>query len=859
MRLYAAILLLYPASFRAEYGREMRAIFANRWRKAPAQRRPLLLFDALIDALRNAPPLHGEILRQDAASAARTLRCAPGFSLAVILVTAIGIGATTAAFAVADHVLIRPLPFSEPHRLVNIWRFSTGGRVQASPADFRDWRDQARSLEHIGTAGPSTANLVGRGEPLRLEGARVSGQLFTVLGVRPLLGRTITEDDDRSGGPNNVVISERLWRVRFGADPASLGTSVLLNDTPHTIVGVMPESFHFPSRRADYWIALQFRPFHYVYGNPYLHTVARLKPGVSIDQAMADVQAITREAARRDPQANPRLSAIVNPMRDEVSPQSRLLLLGLVAAAACLMLIAWTNLANLMLTRGLARQKEMAVRSALGAGRHRLVRQMFTESVLLGGTGGAAGIAFAMAAIPSIVRLVPSALPIAEMPSVDIRFLLGVIAGTFLTAVAFGLLPALRLARYSDARALQDGARAGTSRRTTRMRSSLVVAQVGASVVLLVSCGLLMRAMLEIQARDPGFTADGLIMLRTTLSSPRYTTVAGRHAFYDRVIEDVKAIPGVSHAAYVTGAPMAAQVGSWYLRGADLEHVDPEQRLASLRYVTPGFFAALDIPLRAGRDVDARDREATPPVAIVSESFVRRFWPGEDAIGRQFTLRNRDWRIVGIVGDVRTRGLEREGEPQMYLPSRQVEDGGVIGYAPKDLVVRSTLAPEALVPLIRTIVARADPQQPISDVQTLEEVVAADTAPRTVQVRVLGSFAVIAVLLAGIGLHGLLAYNVSRSAREIGVRIALGAQRRGILVMVMRHGLRLAAAGVLIGAVVALAAGRSLQSLLAGISPTDATAFAAAIGMAMLVAIAGSLIPALRAIRVDPIEVMRAE
>jgi putative ABC transport system permease protein len=863
MAFYRALLWLYPASFRAEYGGEMLALFARQWRQQPRLRpRTALCLRELSGALRAAPALHAEILRHDVKFALRTLRREPAFSLTVTLVAATGIGATTAAFSLADHVLIKPLPFRDAERLVKLWqRPPSGGRLQLSPGHFRDWRDRATSFEQVAAFDPHFANLVGAGDPVRLDGARVSGELFGLLGVPPFVGRSIEPNDDREDATATIVISERLWRMRFSGDFRAIGTTIRLNDQARMIVGVMPRTFEFPMRAADFWIPFQFAPADYVHNNPSIEAIARLKPGVSRAQAFAEMQQVARSLAAVDRNVANGTTANVIALRDEMSPQSRLLIWCLIAAAAGLLLIACTNLANLLLTRGLARQRELALRAALGAGRERLTRQMLTESVLLALAGGVAGVAIAAGALPMLARLVPTALPIADVPRLDLRLLGSAMLATLLSAIAFGLIPALRIAKQADTSALREGPRTGSSRRTERLRAALVVAQVGASVVLLVACGLLLRAMLRVAATDTGFSVDGVLTLRTALPSPKYDTVTRRHEFYARVLDDVRTLPGVTAAGYTTGLPLVERARVWGVSMRDTPPPRPgESRAASLRFVTPGFFAAMGIPLRAGRDIADADTQASPQVAVVSDSFADRYWPNQDPLGRRFTIRRVERTIVGVVGHVRVRGLERESEPQMYLPSRQVEDSQLIPYLPKDLVVRSARSGSAgLLTSIRAIVARADPEQPISDVRPLADVVSAEIEPRRVQVGVLGAFAAFAFLVAGIGLHGLLAYDVSQRVREIGVRLALGAERRSILFMVMRRGVGLALIGTIAGTVIAAIASRALQMLLADVSPTDGLAFGAAIALAMLMTIAGSLLPALHAIRVDPIEVMRAE
>jgi putative ABC transport system permease protein len=521
--------------------------------------------------------------------------------------------------------------------------------------------------------------------------------------------------------------------------------------------------------------------------------------------------------------------------------------------------VACANLANLLLARALARRGELAVRSALGAGRERLVRQLVTESFVLTALGGALGIGIAAGALPLLARLVPSALPIAQSPEMDVRVLIlaGVIAG--LTGLGFGVLPAWRVVRTPVALAIADAGRSGGGRRE-RARSVLVVAEVAASVVLLVTGGLLLRALWHLQATDPGFGPQNVLTLRTALAPARYDTTLRRATFYREVLERVRSIPGVTGAAYVTGLPMAMGGGIWpvTIPGESVSRVDA--RSASSRYVTPGYFASLTIPIRRGRDVEEADTIDRPFVAVVSQSFATRYLPGRDPLGQQFTFGPGGTRtIVGIVGDIRVRGPERSSEPQVYLPYQQVYDDQSVFYHPKDLVIRSGLLIEALAPKVRDIVRRVDPQQPISNVRTLEEVVADQTAARAVQVRVLGAFAAVASLLAAVGIHGLLSFTVSARRSEIALRIALGARRGEVVSMVMRRAVLLALAGIIPGVVAAAAVGRGMRGLLAGVTPGDAGTFAAAILLCGITAIAGSLLPALRAVRVDPAAALRAE
>jgi predicted permease len=861
MRVYRLLLRLLPASFRVEYGGEMRAIFRRRLREASGVLAHAALWvEAVADVAETALRAHLDLLRQDLRYASRALRRSPTFALTVVVVSGLGVGATTAAFSITDHVLVRPLPFPEPGRLVKLWQnesFRGYSWFEVSPPNYRDWKRMATVFEGMAAYVPLSANLVGQGAPQRLEGASVTPDLFSVLARRALLGRALNEEEGRVGAAGAIVLSHGLWQNLFGGDPGVVGRSVVLDDAPCTIVGVMPADFQFPSRETQLWKALQVdAPNLQERDNNYFKVVARLRPGVSVDQARAEMKTIAGRLEREYPSENAHNGATVNRLRDEVPTQARMLLLALALASLCLLLIACTNLASLLLARATARRRELAVRTALGAGRERLVRQLLTESLVLAAGGGVLGVLLAIAGTPLVARLVPTSLPISATPAADFRVLGLAAVLTLLTGIGFGVAPAVRACGRAQADGLREGPRAGGLRESAR--SALVLAEVAVSVVLLVSAGLLVRALLRVRAVDPGFRADGVLTLRTTLPLPRYEATGRRHRFYERVLSDVGALPGVSGAAYISFLPMVMRGGVWPVVVPGVTQDATKARLASLRYVTPGFFETLGIPLHRGRDVSDADAQESLPVAVVSRSFAERYWPGEDPLGRRFQFAFQQRTVVGVVGDIRVRGLERSSEPQVYLPDQQVPDGGIIAYTPKDLVVRARDA-ASLVPSLRKIVARADPEQPISDVQMLSEIVEADTAPRSVQVRVLGAFALLAVLLAGVGIHGLLAYTVSSRAREIGVRMALGAASRDVLRLVLGNGVRLALGGVALGLALAWAAGRTLEALLAGVSPHDGATYIIAIAVVLVMALLGSLLPTLRALRVDPVAVMRVE
>jgi predicted permease len=450
-------------------------------------------------------------------------------------------------------------------------------------------------------------------------------------------------------------------------------------------------------------------------------------------------------------------------------------------------------------------------------------------------------------------------LPIDDLGAIDPRVLGFAGALTLLTGIGFGVIPAIRSCSGTSAAALRDGGRGGLGGSRERLRSALVVAEVTAALVLVVSCGLLIRALLRVRAVDPGFKSEGVLTLRTALPSPRYASVERRHQLYEGVLAELRALPGVTQAAYISYLPMVMRGGIWPVEVGGVPADRRQGQTASLRYITPGFFATLSIPLRQGRSFDEGDGQTAPYVAIVSESLARRHWPGRDPVGERFKMALAERTVVGVVADVRVRGLERESEPQVYLPERQVQDSSLFFYAPKDLVIRSSVEPRTLIASVRRIVKRADPELPISDVRTLQEIVDADSGPRLIQIRVLSAFAGLSLLLAGLGIYGLLSYAISQRIPEIGLRIALGAQRASILGMVLHDGLRLALAGSALGLLLAYAAGRAMQALLAGVAPGDPATYAAGLLLAVLMTLGGSLVPALRALRVDPTVALRAE
>jgi putative ABC transport system permease protein len=859
MRFYQALLHLYPVSFRTEYGDDLTAAFAARHANAHGFGATLaMIASAIADVVPNAAGEHFDILRQDLRYTVRALCNSPAFAITAVLVVALGVGANTAAFSVADFALLRPLPFPQPDQLVKVWeRAPDYGQFEFSPGNFRDLQAAATSFSALGAYSGTAVNLVGSGEPMRVESATVTANLLPLLGVQPSLGRLFTVADTLAG--ETVILSNALWQTHFGADETILGKRLTLDGKPYTVIGVMPPSFGFPARTIALWTTMGFATADFDdRGNNYLKVVGRLKPGVTVERALGEANLIAAQAERQFPKENEHIRANVYKLSDEGSVRSRLLLVALCGATLCILLLACANLASLLLARASSREREIAVRAALGAGRERLVRQVVTESLLLALMGGVAGVAIAVVAVPALARLVPDSLPVAQLPSVDLRVLFFAAATIALTGLGFGIAPALRAGSANGMQALRDGARAGGGRKQ-RTRSVLVAVEVMASVVLLVSSGLLIRAMLRIQSVDPGFQSTGVLTARTALPLPKYEDPLVREQFFNHVLSGVRALPGVTSAAYASFLPMAMGGGIWpvIIDGRNLARNGSDK--ASLRFITPQYFSTLRIPLLRGRDIAETDDAAHVYTAVVSQSLATRYWPNEDAIGKRFQIGLHERTIVGIAADVRVRGLEQESEPQVYVPSQQVGVGSLVFYTPKDLVIRSTAPTAALLPDLRRIVREADPQQPISDIRTMDQVVAGETASRLAQLRVLGMLAIVALLLAGVGIHGLLSFTVSRRTQEIGVRMALGAGSGEIVRMVLREALALATLGIVPGIALAYAAGRGMQALLAGIQPADPLTLVAAVGLCAAATLIGCARPAVRASRVDPIAALRAE
>jgi predicted permease len=857
-KLYAFLLRLYPTGFRREYGEAMTELFAERVAATNGLGGVVLLVNGAVDVVANALPLHVEILMQDLRYTARTLRRAPGFAFTVIVVTALAVGANTAAFSVADFVLIRPLSFPDPESLVRLCAGPRTGSAgwgcnnQLSPADYRDLKEQTTgSFQALGAFSRDAVNLVDGGDPQRVASAEVTAEVFPLLGVHPALGRW-------AGGDNAVVdaatvlLSDGLWQSRFGADPRVLGRVIQLDGSPYTVVGVMPPGFHFPSRDAQLWIPLRLVEDDYVdRGNNYLESVGRLADGVTFEQARADLDAAVARWAVDYPDA-PGVSFFR--MRDEFSPRYRLMLQALCGAGLCILLLASANLANLLLVRAGARERELAVRATLGAGRERLARQMITESITLALIGGVAGLLVALTIFPLLALMVPGTLPIGTVPQLNLRVLAFAMMFTALIGLGFGMVPAVRAGGRRSFDVLRGGRSGG---RRKRYGWTLVAIEVAISVILLVSSGLLMRAILRVQSVEAGFRADGVLTMRTVLPKPEYASAEKRERFYQEVQFAVRRLPGVESAAWTSGLPMVMTGGITRVVLPGQEVRQDGEYSVSRRYVTPQFFSTLGIPLIAGRDLEDADGQGAR-VAVVSRSFADRYWPRQDPLGRTFLFQNEPRTVVGVVGDIRVRGLERSSEPQMYVPSMHVNDSFLTIYDPKDLVIRASGPLTTLLPAVRDIIRRVDPDQPISDVMTLADLLAQQTAPRRAQVRVLAALAALALLLAGLGIHGLLAYTVAQQRHDIAVRLALGAAPARMARRVVRDAMMIMLIGIIPGLLLALAAASSMRAMLFGVPPLDPATFALAVAVCAIMAITGAWLPARRAVRISPMSVMRS-
>ena len=802
---------------------------------------------------------------QDLRYAARLLWKNPGFTAVAVIALALGIGANTAIFSVVNTVLLRPLPYQAPEQLVMVWEdASRHGYPQDTPtaANFVDWRDQNSVFTGMAAIEDTNFNLTGAGDPERIKGREVSATLFPLLGVDPQLGRVFAAAEDQPGSQHVVVLSHRLWQRRFGGEQEIIGKVLTLNDEGYTVVGVMPARFQFPSNDDELWVPIAFTADEAANRNRhYLEVVARMKPGVTLEQAQSEMTTIGARLQQQYPESNTDLGVAVTSLHEHMVGDIKPALLVLLGAVGLVLSIACANVANLLLARAAIRQKEIALRVALGARRWRLVRQFLTESVLLAAFGGIAGLGLAYAGLMLLRSFIPDTISQAREISLDLKVLGFTLGVSLLTGVIFGLAPAIQAARFNQSETLKEGGRDSvTGRSGKRLRGLLVAAEVAISLVLLIGAGLLINSFLRLRNIDPGFRADNLLTMKIELPEPKYEEFAKRTAFYTELVQRVKSLAGVRSAAVTTNLPLYRQGNSISVRIEGRPDPPPGQELIVVtRIISPGYFDTMSIPLLKGRQLTDQDGENTPNAVVISETMAQRFWPGEDAVGKRIAVgrirTDADWiQVVGVVKDVRQFELNAAPRPQMYLSYRQAGF-----FAAEDLVVRTDVEPASLAATVRKAVWEIDKDQPVSDIRTMDEILAASIARQRFSMLLLGVFAGVALLLAAVGIYGVMSYSVAQQTHEIGIRMALGASSGAVLKMAVGYGLKLVVAGVVIGLIAAFALTRLMSTLLFGVTPTDPVTYVVISALLVVVAAVASYIPARRATKVDPLVALRYE
>ena len=808
-----------------------------------------------------------ETLFKDIRYAIRGLRKRPGFTFVAVITLALGIGANTAIFSVVNAVLLKPLAFKDPDRLVIVWEdagFVGFPRNTPAPANYLDWKSQNRSFEDMAATAPTSFNLTGDGDPERVAAHQVSENFFPLLGVQPLLGRTFLQEEDREGGNKVVLLSYQLWQTRYGGAADIVNRNIQMNGEKYTIVGVMPAGFQFLDKEVRVWVPLALDKEEQANrGGHYLSVVARLKPDVGVAQAQADMSALMANMAHDHPNEmfDGKLGAVVLPLREQLVGDSRKPLLVLLVAVAFVLLIACANVAGLLLARAVSRRREIALRVALGASSLRVVRQLLTESLLLATAGGALGAILAWWSFGFLQKLVPEALSVSTSLHLDIKVLLFAFLISLTTGVVFGLVPALQSAKVDLNETLKQSSSRATS--TGRLRSSMIVFEVALSIVLLVGAGLLIQTLFHLFNQYSEMQPDKILTMRTVLPRmTKYKEPAKRAAFYEQVLERVEHLPGVVAAGYTTSVPLAWKGGTTGIYPEGLKDPIPGMAFdACHRQVSGNYLQTMKIPLRQGRYLTRQDNQQSLPVAVINETMARQYWPGQSALGRRFKLGdpNEDipWvEIVGIVGDVRQMGLDEPVKAEMYLPYQQVKQPWFI---PRDLAIRTTGESSRLVGAVRQAIRDVDPDQPISNVATMSELLGEEAGQRRLGMIMLAAFSVLALLLASIGIYGVLAYFVTQHTNEIGVRLALGATPRNILLMIVKRGMGLTLLGISIGLAASFALTRLMTSLLFEVKAVDPLTF---LFVPLLLAVAALLacsIPARRAMKVDPLVALRYE
>jgi putative ABC transport system permease protein len=804
----------------------------------------------------------------DLCYAGRGLRAAPGFTAITLLTLALGIGATTAIFSAVNAILFEPLSYPSSGRIMTIWEIrGDGGRNGGTFAMYRELGERARSFDAVAVLKPWQPTMIGAAEPERLDGQRVSAGYFHVLGVSPILGREFQASDDRLNGANVVILSDALWRRRFGGDPAIIGRAITLDDNSYSVAGVMPGGFeNVLAPAAELWAPLQYEMSEGRAWGHHLRTVGRLRPGVNANQAAREVNGLGHALIQQHPDAYGPTDFRVASLHDDLTRGVKPALLVIFGAVTLVLVIACVNVTNLLLARGVHRRAEFALRAALGAGRSRLIRQLLTENLLLAAMGGVVGMAVAMLGVRALVALSPPGLPRAGAIGVD-----GAVFGfgwgiTALIGLACGLTPALQAARSDPHQDLQHGSRHATGGHR-RIRGALVIAEVALALVLLVSSGLLLRSLERLLAVPAGFDSSGLLTMQVQIVGHRFDEAGATYRFFDAALEAVRRVPGVAAAALTSQLPLSGDMDEY---GAHFEAspTEPAQSYSVFRYaVSPGYIETMRMPIRNGRLLDEHDRSSAPLVALISESLARHRFPAQSPIGQRVRVGPMDgppYTIVGVVGDVKQMSLALSESDAVYItassPAATIRSGPW-RFADRvmSLVVRARGDAAALAPAIRQAIWSVDKDQPVVRVATLDDLVAASAAERRFALIVFEAFALAALVLSGAGIYSVLAGSVAERTREIGVRSALGASRGSILALVARQGMMLIGLGVAIGLGGAVAASQAVAAMLFGVSRLDPVTYVGVVALLAVVSAIACGVPAWRAVRVDPASTLRAE
>lgn len=797
---------------------------------------------------------------QDVRFGTRVLLANRLFTIVAVLTLGLGVGVNTAMFGLVNAVLLRPLPYEAPERLVRVYetKLPEIARNVVSRGNYLDWLDRTRSFERMGAFMLDFGyGMTGVGEPVQLTGAVMTPSMFDVLGVAAMRGRVFVPEEGETGGRAVVLLSHGLWQTRFGADDGVIGRVLTIDGSPYEVVGVMPPTFQFPSRETEIWLPLTFSPRDRNSREAHMLSVmARLGDGETVETARAEMQRLASSIGAEHPEPMEGWSADVFALRADLTRRVRQAMLVLSAAVGLVLLVACANVTNLVLARSLARDREVAVRAALGAGRGRLIRQFLTEGGLLALLGGIVGVVLAAAAMQLAIALDPGEVPLIEDARIDRTVLLFAALASAVALCGFAILPALRGARPNLRGAMHDEARTGGSTRQRRARSVLLVAEVAVSIVLLVGAGLLIRSFAALNAVDPGLETTNVLTARLNLPTPAYSDPARQIAFYDQAIERLRGLPGVQAAAGTSEPPV---VGFMMTRSVEIDgytFTGGERDDFQYRAVTPGFFETLNMALMAGRVFTAADRTGSAPVVIVNETMARRYWPDGRALGGRVRFETAGaWHeVVGIATAIRQQGLDQVEDPALYVPFAQKD---WVWLTWMTLVMRTEGDPLALARSVQDVVWDIDPSLPIQEITTMEAIYDESIARQRFTTSLLAVFAIMSVTLGAIGVYGVIGYAVTQRRREIGVRMALGAARSRVLATVVAEGMQLATAGVAIGLVLAALATQALRGLVFGITITDPLTYVGAVALILLLAAVASYLPARRAARIEPVRVLR--